>query len=496
MSNYVLVLDTQRQPLAPCQPARARELLNKGKASVFRRYPFTIILNYIPEGPIKSDFDLRLDPGSKTTGIAVVGQGKRGERCVIGINLHHRGEWIKKKLQDRAVCRRSRRSRNTRYRPMRFLNRTRPKGWLPPSVNHRVATTRTWIDRLMRWCPITTARVELVSFDTQKLMDPDISSKAYQQGRLYNTEMREYLLTAHQHTCQYCKGTSGNNKLQWEHKVPKSRGGSNALSNATLACRRCNELKDNLTPMEWLAKIQHRKGPYYDTLKNNIPTILKNQSPSLRDAAVMNAIRYRHHDYLADLGLNPVFYPGWKTKRNRLDQRYRKDHWIDAACVGGIGSRTYISLNQRCLSVRSTGHGSRKMCLPDKYGFPRTKAKGPSRVMGYKTGDIVTANIPKGKFKGRHVGRISVRMSGQFSINQHNVSVHYISKIYNSDGYGYYHGESETIGINMFKEDRLSKKVFNYCRVKQKVVKANITSYIVETYPTNLISCFPISSKH
>jgi hypothetical protein len=43
-SNFVLVLDTERQPLSPCHPARARELLKNGKAAVLRHYPFTIIL--------------------------------------------------------------------------------------------------------------------------------------------------------------------------------------------------------------------------------------------------------------------------------------------------------------------------------------------------------------------------------------------------------------------------------------------------------------------
>lgn len=486
MSNYVLVLDTQRSPLAPCQPARARELLSKGKASVFRRHPFTIILNYVPEGPIKNDFDLRIDPGSKTTGIAVVSQGKRGERCVMGINLHHRGEVIKKRLQNRAMYRKGRRSRKCRYRPARYLNRTRPQGWLTPTIQHRVVTTSTWIDRAMRWCPITTARVELVSFDTQRLRDPDISGKEYQQGPLYNTEMREYLLTAYQHTCQYCKGTSGDKILNWEHKVPKSRGGSNALSNATLACRRCNELKDNLTAEEFLKAIQHSKGPYYDALKRNIPAILKNKIPNLRDAAVMNAVRYRHHDYLTHLGLNPSYHPGWKTKRNRLDQRYRKDHWIDAICVGDIGSRTYIPINQRCLSVKATGHGSRQMCSPDKYGFPRTKAKGPSRVMGYKTGDMVSANVPKGKYRGRHVGRVVVRATGKFDLDKRNIDARYMSKIYNSDGYGYYYGESETAVIKLSRESILNKETYRYKRVKQKIVKPDDISYVVETQPTNL----------
>lgn len=73
MSNYAFVLDTNRRPLAPCHPARARELLSKGKASVFRRYPFIIILNHAPRESIKQDARIQIDPGSKTTGNFTIG---------------------------------------------------------------------------------------------------------------------------------------------------------------------------------------------------------------------------------------------------------------------------------------------------------------------------------------------------------------------------------------------------------------------------------------
>ena len=43
MSN-VFVLDTKKQPLNPVHPGRARLLLTQGKAAVFKRYPFTIVL--------------------------------------------------------------------------------------------------------------------------------------------------------------------------------------------------------------------------------------------------------------------------------------------------------------------------------------------------------------------------------------------------------------------------------------------------------------------
>lgn len=482
MSNYVLVLDTNRQPLAPCHPARARELLTKGKAAVFRRYPFTIILGHVPPGSINDNFELRLDPGSKTTGIAVISKGQRGNRCVLGINLHHRGEAIKKALFDRASYRRSRRARKTRYRQIRFLNRTRPKGWLTPSVLHRVLTTQTWIDRLTRYCPITTAKEEEVKFDTQRLVNPDIMGKKYQNGPLFNTEMREYLLKLYNHTCQYCTGISGDKVLEREHKHPKSRGGSNSLSNTTLACKICNDRKGNLTPEEFLVWIGNKYGSYFDALRKNLPKVIAGKHPSMKDAAVMNATRYRLRNYLTSLGLQPTLHRGWYTKRNRLDQHYRKDHWIDAACVGEIGSRVYIPNHMRCLSVKATGHTRRRMVLPDRYGFPRGKSKGPSRVKGFKTGDIAKVSIPKGKHAGTHVGRVAVRKTGHFNLKKNiDINFKYFTKIHAKDGYEFRYGEPRNDVI--LKEDYL--KLDCMTSDKYKVTSRQGAYFIISTHKSN-----------
>src|SRR5215475_2731983 len=70
----VAVLDTTKKPLAPTTPRRARLLLKKGKAAVFRRYPFTIILKREIVNPSTPDLKLKVDPGSKTTGVAIVNQ--------------------------------------------------------------------------------------------------------------------------------------------------------------------------------------------------------------------------------------------------------------------------------------------------------------------------------------------------------------------------------------------------------------------------------------
>jgi len=55
----------------PCHPARARELLKVGKAAVYCRYPFTIILRE-RDGGDTQPIEVKLDPGSRETGIALI----------------------------------------------------------------------------------------------------------------------------------------------------------------------------------------------------------------------------------------------------------------------------------------------------------------------------------------------------------------------------------------------------------------------------------------
>jgi RRXRR protein len=179
MSNFVFVLDTHRKPLTPCTPGMARSLLKAGKASVFRMYPFTIILHKEVETTPKS-LTLKLDPGSKITGIALL----KDSLLIWAAALTHRGAVIKDALLSRRQLRRGRRNRKTRYRQARFLNRTRPDGWLAPSLQHRVDTTLTWVSRLSKFAPIGSIVQELVRFDLQLMQNPEISGVEYQQGEL------------------------------------------------------------------------------------------------------------------------------------------------------------------------------------------------------------------------------------------------------------------------------------------------------------------------
>ncbi len=237
--NSVFVLDTNKQPLDPVHPRRARTLLSQGKAAILKKYPFTIILKIAIDKPVEAELRIKLDPGSKTTGIAIVND-QSGE-VVFAAELSHRGQAIKKSLDDRRGSRRSRRARHTRYRKPKWQNRRRPKGWLPPSLQSRISNVLTWVQRLARACHITNISMELVGFDMQILENAEIRGMEYQQGTLAGYELREYLLEKWGRACTYCG--KENIPLQIEHIVPRAKGGSNRTSNLCLACEKCNIAK-------------------------------------------------------------------------------------------------------------------------------------------------------------------------------------------------------------------------------------------------------------
>ena len=201
--SKVFVLDTNKQQLNQVHPGRARILLTARKAAVFKRYPFTIILKNAVEQPQVESLRIKIDPGSKTTGMAIVNNAS-GE-VVFAAELAHRGEAIKKSLERRRGVRRGRRQRHTRYRKPRFDNRgNKGKGWIAPSLESRVCNIVTWVKRLMRVCPVTAISQELVKFDMQQMDNPEIAGGEYQQGTLYGYEVREYLLEKWGRQCAYC----------------------------------------------------------------------------------------------------------------------------------------------------------------------------------------------------------------------------------------------------------------------------------------------------
>lgn len=424
--NRVLVLFADGTEAMPCHPARARQLLDADKAAVYRYQPFTIILTERESGETQ-DVNLQVDPGSQTTGLALIGHFEGGDRLIWAANLEHRGDQIKEALRKRKVVRKSRRSRKTRYRKPRFDNRARSDGWLPPSVQSRLDNVQEWGKRLNNRCPIIGIKCETTYFDTQKIQNSEISGTKYQQGTLKGYELREYLLKKFDHSCVYCGVTDV--PLELDHVNPKSRGGSDRAGNLVISCVDCNQEKGN-QPVE----------EFVDNEKK-LKWIKQRQGESLKDAGVMNSIRWKVGEALEEIGLPVSYHSGGETKYNRTKQNYRKDHWIDAACVGE--PNVYISDIYRPLQIKAEGRGDRRMCRVDSNGFPRTSAKQHKRVDGFQTGDFVRAVVP-GKYKlgGIHVGKVTIRSSGSFGIKTESgfvdgINSKYCELLQRADGYSY-----------------------------------------------------------
>ena len=441
-AGRVFVLSKEGQPLMPCHPARARELLGRGRAVVARQVPFTIRLR--DRALAESEVDgvqLRIDPGSKGTGLALTDEGEETSECgatvtvrrgLISIELQHRGDRIHMCMGQRAGYRKRRRSANCRYRQPRSDNRTRPEGWLPPSLRHRVDTTISLATRLCRYAPVTEIHMERVAFDTHSMSAGRLLAGAeHQQGTLAGTEARAYLHAKWNGACAYCDTTGV--PLNIDHVRPRSRGGSNRISNLVLACVLCNQAKGS-TPVDVF--LAHRP--------DRLAKILHQAKTPLHDAAAMNATRWRLAEALKTLGKPVHAWSGGRTKWNRSAMGLAKTHTLDALSVGRLDHEegdAIVRFPGQVLVMNATGRGSYARTTPDRFGFPRLRRARAKQHFGYVTGDLVRATVPSGKWAGRWTGRLSVRARGQHSLatskGRINVAHWNLRLVQRADGYGY-----------------------------------------------------------
>jgi 5-methylcytosine-specific restriction endonuclease McrA len=445
--NAVFVIDRDsyasaegyRTPCNPVHPAVARKLLSEQKAAVFRRYPFTIILKEKKsDNPVS--LRIKIDPGSRYTGLALVSD----KNIVWAAELEHRGFAIRESLTSRRQLRRSRRNRKTRYRKPRFLNRRRQEGWLPPSLMSRVYNIQSYVNRLCKLAPVKAISQELVKFDTQKMVNPEVNGIEYQRGELWGYEVRQYLLEKFNHTCVYCGAKD--KPFNLDHFYPKSKGGSNKVSNLVLSCVDCNQAKGNKLPSEFLSK-------RLDILAK----IEKQRKQPLADAAAVNATRWKLKQVLESTGLPVELGSGGLTKYNRTRLSLPKSHWTDAACVGQSTPNSLNASGYQPLIIKAMGHGSRQKVKPDKFGFPRTSPKLRQKAFyGFQTGDIVKAVVTKGKKIGTYFGRVAVRKTGSFNIKTKTETVQgvnqkYCHGLHKSDGYTYSFGELSKVHSPVLK---------------------------------------------
>jgi HNH endonuclease len=421
----VFVLDKSKKPLDMISHAKARILLKNRLAVVHKIYPFTIRLRDNSCGSQDKAYTVKIDPGSRHTGIAVVDDK---DQVVMLAEIEHRGYIIKRSLDSRRAVRRSRRNRKTRYRPARFLNRTKPKGWLAPSVKSRADNVVNFIKKYKKFLNINKVMIENVSFDTaQMASNTKLWGSSYQQGALYQNKLKSFIFSRSNGKCVYC----GAKATEIDHVIPKAKGGTNSVYNLVASCRSCNEKKSNKTLKEFgklvgkdFSKLTPKKLP--------------------KDAAIVQSARNYMVKETTKLVSDTTTHEAWMTKYNRDELGLPKEHYYDALSVGDVAN--YKFLTDKILVISAKGRGSRQMCRVDKYGFPRTSAKASKTVKGFQTGDIVKAVVTKGSKAGEYLGKVAVRSSGYFDIQTKTKTIagiwhKHFHIVQRSDGYLYSYKE-------------------------------------------------------
>ena len=248
----VPVYSSDTQPIMPANPARARKLLQRGRAVPHHvKGLFGIrLLDRTRAQSVVQDVAINIDPGSQTTGIAVVADDENGQRTVLAaLEIKHRAFNIKATLTKRRSFRRNRRAR-LRFRKPRFDNRRRKQGTLPPSVDSLRADTMRLVNILRRMYPISSIRLERNKFDPQMMMNPDVKGVEYQRGTLFGWQVRAYILERDQGRCTYCRRRDV--QLELDHVRPRATG-SDRVDNLVACCRDCNIKKANQPIEQFLA---------------------------------------------------------------------------------------------------------------------------------------------------------------------------------------------------------------------------------------------------
>jgi len=258
----VYVISIDGKPLMPCSPAKARKLLKSERAVVVKLYHFTIKLTFKCEN-ITQGVTLGIDTGFQNIGFSCVTDKKELTSGTLILD----GK-TSERLTEKAMYRRLRRNKLW-YREPRFLNRSKPKGWLPPSIQRRYDTHLTLINRLKAILPISKVNIEIASFDIQKILNPEIQGKEYQQGSLYEYQnMRSYLMARERGKCQLCGKEFGKgNGSHIHHCKPRSESGSNRPKNLAILHKKCHE-KLHKNGLKLKAAKQY-KAPTFLSIINN-----------------------------------------------------------------------------------------------------------------------------------------------------------------------------------------------------------------------------------
>ena len=354
----VYVLDMDGKPLMPTERhGKVRRLLRDGLAHVVRLQPFTIQLDY-ESTTYKQEVSLGIDAGSVHIGVSATTDKKELFAAEVVLRTD-----IVKKLASRLELRRSRRFRKTRYRKQRFGNRRKKDGWLAPSIRYKVESHLKVIRFVHSLLPVTKTTIEVAQFDAQKIKNDAIQGVEYQQGEQMGFwNVREYVLARDGHKCQHCKGKSKDSILNVHHLESRKAGG-NAPNNLITLCETCH-------------KAYHR-GEFELKVK---------RGTSLRDAAVMNIMRWVVYEQAKAEFENVHLTYGYVTKHTRIKNGIEKTHCADAFCISRNVKAVRLGSYLKC-SCLARHTRTLHVCNPKKGGIRRSAVAshwiGKSRLQKY-----------------------------------------------------------------------------------------------------------------
>lgn len=377
----VFVQNNQGKPLMPCTAGKARRLLRSGKACVVSECPFTLRLIYGSSG-YRQGIVLGIDAGSKVVGISAVRTGNNPEELLAG-EVKLRND-IVDLLSERRAARRTRRNR-LRYREPRFLNRNMPEGWLAPSVRQKCESHLRIVERLVKFLPISSIRIETAQFDIQAIQRPGISGKEYQEGPQEGFwNVREYVLWRDGHHCHGKKGCTG--KILNVHHIESRKTGGDSPENLITLCEDCHDA--------------YHKGKLKLDLK---------RGASFRDAAFMGIMRWAVYNRLKEDYADVRMEYGFRTKMRRIAAGLPKEHRVDARCITGYPE---ASSSGDYLSGKLVRRNNRMLfkANPLKGGIWK-RNKAPREVCGYRLFDKVQYGDRSGFVFGR-------RSSGSFDVRK------------------------------------------------------------------------------
>jgi len=371
----VFVLNKHGKPLMPCKPGKARLLLKEEKAKVIKRTPFTIKLLHGSSG-YKQSVTLGVDSGFNHVGLSAITESKE----LYSAEVKLRTDMVKLN-SERRMYRRSRRGRKTRYRKPRFLNRKKSEGWLAPSIQHKFDSHIKLINIIKKILPVSEIVVEIAAFDVQKIKNPEISEKGYQQGEQLNFwNVREYVLHRDSHKCQSCRGKSKDKILNVHHIESKQIGGDRPDNLITL-CETCHS---NYHKGKIKLNIKKRKGFKAETF--------------------MSIVRWKLINILRNSGENIKHTYGYITKNNRIKNNIEKTHSSDAFVIAGGTNHTRLEYNYLIKQVRKN---NRKLFKGVRSHIKNT---APRLIHGFQRYDkVLWNNLECFIFGRRKTGYFDIR---------------------------------------------------------------------------------------